>query len=298
MKRVWLFGDMNQAESRVVARRGPVPKLDQWYREGKDVHLHVTQLIAKVIQESRIKMPTDVFTNKPWQDMVDKPSAGEAREQSKRIVHGYNYQIGKKKMSLILRIEESMAQLLMEIYGKLFPEIASGYQAWIRDELKRTRAIVTPHPVRFRKVFWDIINEDTLRQAYASYPQIIVASTLNNTLYKCANIFREDHNEDFKEQWIAWYGHENWDRWLRLRDGKSKSPEAILWSGMDIRLNVHDAGGISVPDDSDVLMWAARTWRRYGEVPIEITPEDPLTIPIDFKVGPTWGDLHDYKLAP
>lgn len=288
---------MSQAESRVVARRGPVPKLDQWYREGKDVHLHVTQLIARVIQERRVAMPVgSPFTARPWQEFIDKKSAGEAREQSKRIVHGYNYSVGKKKMSLILNVPEAIADTLMKIYDKLFPEIRLGYQAWIERELRRSRTLWMPEPVRFRKVMWDQLNPDTLRAAYATYPQSIVGSIMNQTIVKCCNVFREDENEEFKEQWCAWYGHENYALWRNMRSRGDRSPLAILWSGMDVRLNVHDAAGISTPNDPNTIHWAATMFRKFGEVPIFITKEDPLTIPIDFKIGPSWGDQKDYIL--
>jgi hypothetical protein len=291
--RIWLFGDYNQAESRVVAWRGPVAKLKQWYTEGKDVHLHVTHLIAKVIQESKLRLPIDTFVSKPWNEFV---KGDEAREQVKRIVHGFNYLIGKKKMGLILGVPEGTADTLMTIYDRLFPDIRIRYHAWIQDQIKRTRTIWTPPPVAFRKVFWDQINDDTLRQGYASYPQIIVAGMLNRTLAHCATIFREDRDDKLKGQWCAWYGDTNWERWQYLRDANSRSPQAILWGGMDIRLNVHDAGGISIPDDPDLVHWAADTWRAKAEEPIQITKEDPLVIPVDFKTGKTWGDLKDYKL--
>lgn len=288
---------MSQAESRVVAWRGPVPKLKQWFLEGKDVHSNTCQLIARVIQEGKLPTPKGMFKRQHWSEYVDKKSCGEEREITKRVAHGYDNVIGKKRVSLILGIPEKDAQLLLDVHGKIFPEISKGYHRWVANEVKTTRMLVTPEPVRFRKVFWDLINDDVLRQAYASYKQIIVASILNQTLYKCARIFKEDRDERFREQWINWYGHENWDCWRKLRDTGSRSPQAILWGGMDIRLNVHDAGGISVPDDNDTLCWAASNWRAAGEVPIYITPEDPLVIPIDFKTGPTWGSLVDYKLA-
>lgn len=293
--RVWLFGDYNQAESRVVAWRGPVPKLRQWYIEGKDVHLHVTHLIARVIQESKLKLPNDLFMRKPWDEYTKED---EEREQAKRIVHGYNYEIGKSKMSLTLNVAEDVADILMKIYDRLFPEIRVAYHAWIRQQVQRTRTLWMPEPVRFRRVFWGAINDDLYRQAYASYPQCIVGAMLNRTLSRCSRIFKEDKDEKLKDQWCVWYGPDNWSNWQRLRDLDSRSPQAILWSGMDIRLNVHDAGGISIPDDSDLIRWAAQTWKRIGEEPIMIEKDNPLIIPIDFKKGPTWGktDLKDYKL--
>lgn len=293
--RIWLFGDYNQAESRVVAWRGPVPKLRQWYTEGKDVHIHVTHLIARVIQENHIQIPNDLFTRKPWAEFV---KGDEEREQSKRIVHGYNYEIGKDKMSIILGVPEALAGLLLEIYGKLFPEIKGNYHTWIREQLKRTRTLWMPEPVRFRKVFWDQITDDVYRQAYASYAQLTVGAMLNRTLARCARVFKEDHDEKLKDQWCMWYGTENWDDWRRLRDSGLASPQAILWGGMDIRLNIHDAGGISVPNDPSLVQWAAMQWRAFGQETIWIEKDRPLVIPVDFKTGKTWGseDLKDYKI--
>ena len=296
--RIWLFPDMNQAESRVVAWRGPVPKLRQWYIEGQDVHLKMTHLIAKAIQESKIPIPKRggiaLFTRKPWDEFI---KGDEEREQTKRIVHGGNYEIGGKKTALILGVSEVLARILLAIYYSLNPEIKNNYHAWIRAELKRTRTLWMPNPVRFRKVFWDILDDDTYRQGYASYPQCIVAAMLNRTLVHCANIFRKDSNELLKDQWCAWYGVENWDHWRSLRDVNDRSPQAILWSGMDIRLNVHDAGGISAPSDPDLVRWAVVTWRGKAEEQIWITENDPLVIPVDFKTGSSWGELEDYKIA-
>ena len=306
-KRIWLFGDYNQAESRVVAWRGPVKKLKQWYSEGRDVHLETTLLIAKIVQQNNLKLPQGLYETIPWDAFCDGTlthktcahyrKGSEEREQTKRIIHGYNYKVGKKKVSLILNVPEAVAELLMTIYGKLNPDIAGGYHVWIENEIRRTRMIVTPEPVRFRKVFWDQINDDTYRQAYASYPQIIIASMLNRTLEYCCTIFRRDDNEDLKDQWCAWYGAGNWDDWRKLRDSDVRSPLAILWGGMDVRLNAHDAGGISIPNDPELVWWAATTWKTKGEETIWIEKDIPLVIPIDFKKGPTWGLLEDYKLS-
>ena len=126
--RTWLFPDMNQAESRVVAWRGPVPKLRQWYIEGQDVHLRMTQLIAKAIQDSKIPIPKRdglaIFTRKPWDEFI---KGDEEREQTKRIVHGGNYEIGIKKTALILGVSETLAKILLAIYYSLNPEIKNNY---------------------------------------------------------------------------------------------------------------------------------------------------------------------------
>ena len=157
-----------------------------------------------------------------------------------------------------------------------------------------------PHPVEFRKVFWDDIrNPDVIRSAYSCYPQCTIGSMLKRTISITSRIFREDADEVYKREWCTWYGEHNWERWRNLRAKDDRSPQAIQWSGFDTRLNVHDAGGISIPDVDWLLAWVAKTWKDIGETPIAVHPNETVVIPIDFKVGKTWAneDLKDYKLA-
>src|SRR5262245_4744870 len=135
-QRTWLFADYNQAESRVVAWRGPVPKLKQWYLDGEDVHLHVTKLIAKVIQENKLKTPNNLFHGKYYDTFI---KGDEEREQCKRIVHGGNYGVQEDKVALILGVSVEFARLLLKIYFTLFPEIKTNYQGWIEKQIKTTR---------------------------------------------------------------------------------------------------------------------------------------------------------------
>jgi hypothetical protein len=300
--RVWLFADYNQAESRVVAWKGPVPKLKQWYSEGVDVHAHVCRLIAKVIQENKIQTPTNIGTGKPlfWNKYhMEYEKGDEEREISKRVVHAYNYGMGAGKMSIIVNVSEQFAEILLKIYSVLFPEIKTNYHTWVESCIRKERTIWMPKPVRFRKVFWDLVDDELMRSAYSCYPQCTIGAMLTRTIGICSNIFLEDKNEELREQWCAWYGKENWNTWRLLRDAHTRSPRTILWSGMDIRLNVYDAGGISIPDDSDLINWAARTWKYHAETPIAVHENETMVVPVDFKVGKTWSadDLKDYKLA-
>jgi hypothetical protein len=296
--RVWLFADYNQAESRVVAWKGPVPKLKQWYSEGVDVHVYVCRLIARTIQENKIQTPMNVdqplFKGKHWQDFG---RGDEEREISKRTVHAYNYGMGAGKFAIITGLTEEFATILLKIYSALFPEIRSNYHTWVESCIRKNRTIWMPEPVRFRKVFYDIIDDELMRSAYSCYPQCTVASMLNRTIATCCNIFRNDVKEELKDQWKAWYGEENWSKWCHLRDKGTRSPNAILWGGMDVRLNVHDAGGISLPDDSDLVQWVIKIWRETAETPIHISETERLVIPVDFKIGKTWGadDLKELK---
>lgn len=306
--RVWLFADYNQAESRIVARLGPVPKLDKWYREGVDVHTYVARLIAKTVQENKIVMPTNngrqMFKWKAWEEFG---KGDTERDTAKRTVHGNNYDMGIDKLALVLGVDSVTATILHKIYHALFPEIRGNYHAWVRRQLLTKKCIWTPEPVRFCKVFQGInpytsLDENILRSAYSCYPQCTVGYLLVRSLNIVCRIFADDVHEQLKDQWCAWYGKENWDKWLRARDSGIRSPQTILWGGMDVRTNVHDAAGISIPNDSDLVEWAARTWKGVAEVPLKIHPEKPeddLVIPVDFKVGPTMSseDLKDYKIA-
>src|SRR5215467_12694162 len=158
-----------------------------------------------------------------------------------------------------------------------------------------------PHPVKFRKVFWDDIRKDeVIRSAYSCYPQCTIGSMLKRTIAITSRIFLEDKDGIYRRQWCAWYGEDNWDNWCKLRDDTNlRTPQAIVWSGFDIRLNVHDAGCISVPDDPKLVSWVAQIWKFHAETAIQISEKESVVIPVDFKIGPTWGneDLKDYKLA-
>ena len=65
-------------------------------------------------------------------------------------------------------------------------------------------------------------------------------------------------------------------------------------AGLDVRLQVHDSLGTVVPDDRESIEYAVKIMRETGEQVVIINNE-PLIIPIDFKIGYSWGDLHDYK---
>jgi len=309
LPRVWLAADYNQAEVRVVAWKAPVPKLRQWFIEKKDVHNYVCRLIARVVQENKIQTPINPSSGKPLfnsKSPEEYIKGDEERELSKRCVHAYNYGMGAEKFALITGISVKLAEVLLTIYGALFPEIKRDYHGWCEKCLKKTKTIWMPDPVKFRKVFHGVnpyspLDDNTLRSAYSCYPQCTIGAMLVRTLGKCCSIFANDISDELRTQWEAWYGKDNWDAWYRLRGSGIRTPQAILWGGMDIRLNVHDSGVMSIPNDPELMRWAATTWQRIAEVPIVITPgnpEDDLVVPVDFKVGTTLAseDMKDYKL--
>src|SRR5947208_13251142 len=125
--RVWIVGDYNQAEARVVAWRGPVPRLKQWFIEGKDIHNEVTRQIAKVVQENKLTLPNGLFASKNWNEYGKGDT--ERDEVGKRCVHANNYGMGKDKFALITGLPAKYAEIVQTIYFTLFPEVKRSYQA-------------------------------------------------------------------------------------------------------------------------------------------------------------------------
>lgn len=267
MAKIWVFGDYSQAEARVVAWKGPVPSLRQWFTEGVDVHSQVARQIARFVQTRGIKMPRNLFMTKPW-DQYKK--GDQERDLSKATVHGNNYGLGKRKFALLTGLPESYAGQVQDIYHHLFPEVRSNYQKGIGDELRKTRTLTTAQG--WTRMFYDTWSDDLLRIAYAFYPQSTVGAMLVKTLVDVCEVFERD-----------------------LGPGLL-TPERIRARGMDCQLQIHDAVGVVTDDDPSTLRYTVQTIKRCAEHPLVINGEE-LVIPMDFKVGYSWGDLEDYKLA-
>ena len=266
MAKIWIFGDYSQAEARVVAWKGPVPSLRQWFMDGVDVHAQVARQIAKFVQTRGIKMPNNLFMTKPWDTYA---KGDKERDISKATVHGNNYGLGKRKYALLTGLPESYAGQVQEIYHHLFPEVRSGYQKGIEVELRKTRTLTTAQG--WTKTFYDVWSDDLLRLAYAFYPQSTVGAMLVKTLTDCCEVFEKE------------------------TDGLL-TPQRVRAKGLDVQLQIHDAIGVVTEDDPATLAYTARTIKRIAEHPIVVGGEE-LVIPMDFQVGYSWGDLEPYKLA-
>lgn len=270
-RRVWVFADYSQAEARVVAWAGPVPLLKAWFLSGEDVHTNVARMIAKVVQQNRLHMPGGLFEGKVWSDYSRKdPERGTA----KSTVHGNNYGLGKRKFGLITGLPERYAGIIQEIYFGLFPEIRSGYQAGIDRQLRDTRSIITPQgwPI----TFYDMFGPELQRSAYSLYAQSTVGLLITKTLVGVSHHF-DGHLAGRSGGWVG---------------GGLLTPNAIRSRGLDTRLQIHDALGVSSREEE--VDYVCSVLKKYGEQTIVVGGE-PLMIPMDFKVGPSWGDAKDYK---
>ena len=267
-RKVWVFADYKQAEAMVVAWRGPVPKLKEWFRNGEDVHLNTAKLIGRVVQANKLKIPNGLFCIKPWPEFVKKD---EERQTGKNCVHSGSYGVGSDKFALIAKIPEPIAKIVLELYYKLFPEIKSGYQTWIDKCLTNNNTIISPLGRRY--TFYDRPGPDRSRSAYSLYAQ----NTVGDLLSLCINRINHHFNS------------------LDNIQGEV-TPWAIQQCGLDTALQIHDSVGVRTWESQvDEVCGAIK---KAGEIPITFEYEDgtndTLTIPMDFKVGPSWGEAKDY----
>ena len=250
----------------VVAWRGPVPKLKEWFKTGQDVHLNVAKLIGRVAQASRIKIPNNLFVGKPWEEFTKKDPE---RQIGKNCVHGGSYGIESAKFALTAGIPEPIAVIVQQLYYKLFPEIKTGYQRWIDDCLDKNSTIVTP--LNRRHTFYDRPSPDRSRSAYSLYAQ----NTVGDLLSICLNRI-----------------HTNFHM---LETLETITPWTIKTCGLDTALQIHDSVGVRCLETE--IDNVCGIIKQAGEIPMEIAG-DTLIIPMDFKVGYNWGEAKDYDYQP
>lgn len=271
--KVWIFGDYKQAESMIVAWRGPVPRLKEWFKTGKDVHVEVAKMMAKVVQEHKILLPNKLFAKVPWPD-ITKENSPDERQMAKTTGHANNYDLGKNTFALFTGLPVKYAEAIQLIYHAGLPEIKRGYQEWIRQEIRKSRTLTLPPPFTWSKTFYGIHNDDLLRAAYAFYPQSTVGCLLTQTIVRVSECFSKVNFDGG----IVW------------------TPERIRSCGLDGRINAHDAIGVSVPDDKESISFAVKTIAEASKETLQIAG-DELTIPMDFQVGRSWGELKEWKEA-
>jgi DNA polymerase I-like protein with 3'-5' exonuclease and polymerase domains len=259
MPKTWVFADYSQAEPRVVAWAGPVPKLQEWFRSGEDVHTNVTRMLARAVQERQLHLPGELFWRKPWSEYT---KSDPERQVGKNTVNANNYGMGKRRFSVVTGLPERYADIVQGIYFALFPEIRTGYHKFIDRQLPRI-TIPQGWPIHFMTP----IDDDLKRKAYSLYAQSTVGLMITDTLCDVSETFGVDMT-------------------ARV------TPEAIASWGYNVDLQIHDA--IAVACDEVEVPAVVKTIRSYGERPITVRGE-PLTIPMDFKVGPNWKDLENYK---
>ena len=264
MSKVWLFADYSQAENRIVAWAGPVPLMKEWFIKGEDIHLNTAKIIGRTVQENNIKMPHGLFS-KSWEELTKKDP--KERYIGKQTNHANNYGLGKITFAARTGLPVKYAQIIQDIYFTNFPEVKTGYQAWIIEQINKIRTLI--NPLGWKRTFYDIFGPELERAAFAWYPQSTIGLMLIRSLRRLCEIIKV------------------------LPKSTIMTPANIRSMGLDIQLQVHDSVGV-VTEESK-LEQTARIVKDIMEFPIIVRGE-PLISPVDFKYGPNWGDLRELKV--
>jgi len=284
MKRTWLFADYSQAEVRVAAWAGPIPLMKQWFREEQDIHINVARLIGEVLTKHKVKIPPLVpggpppWGRKPWQELnADDPIDHDLeRDLSKRTVHANTNGMHRQRFSRITKVPLMYAGVIQDTYHGIFPEIRNVYHKWIYETTVENNGTLT-NPLGWSRTFYKVnplyggYDEDEKRVMYAWYPQSTIGMMTIRFWRNICNLFKGD------------------------RHIKIYTPEAIRSLGLDAQLQIHDAVGVSTIDDDLAVCEAATAMKKEGEVEL-IIKRDSLIVPMDFKRGPSWGELKSYKI--
>lgn len=180
--------------------------------------------------------------------------------------HSGNYNVGPQTLADTI-LEETEGELvirpsqtkgLLDSYYGTYPNIRGKFHTWIRHLLDTNMTLHTPPPFNRRRRFYGKQYDDgTYREGYAYIPQSIVPDIID-------------------------------DAWMELSIAK-----------FDVMHQWHDA--LYIQSAKESLVKTFRAMRASMTRPIALYPfcpqayREPLSIPIDFSVGHTMGNLVELK---
>lgn len=186
--------DKRQAEWVVVAYlTGDANMLDA-VEKGLDTHVHTANLIFganKDIIEREAKVvgmnsdPELIMTLRNEAEMhlltQNFPRTMSARQCGKKSNHGFNYDEGPAKWSLMNEVELSEGKRVHNMYHNGYPGIRIWYEA-VKRQLQRDRTLTNYFGRKCRFMgSWD---NDLFKQAYSFLPQSTVVDSLNQGMVK------------------------------------------------------------------------------------------------------------------
>lgn len=154
--------DLRQAESRFIAFDGPIPKMQQMYKDGIDIHKYVASIIY----------------GKP----IDKISDKE-RQLGKKSGHGANYRMREntfadsclREMDLVLSPQE--AKRCLQGYSAAWDGKLEKWQQKKIDLVKRNRFLETPFGNK--RYFYDRMSPKLENEICAYVPQSTIPHIIN-----------------------------------------------------------------------------------------------------------------------
>jgi len=183
------------------------------------------------------------------------------RQCGKTISHASNYGMGPRKLVDILLkdadvvMEEKEARIRQNRYYQNFPGIKQKFQYDIRMQLKNNRRMIINTFGRKRK-FLHPLGDELFRQAYSHIPQSTVADVVNKGLINCMS-----HMHLFDARVVA-----------QIHD-------SLLFE-----FPVTASGGEFVE--------FVKVVRQCMTIPMTIHGRE-LVIPVEFKMGFTWGRMQE-----
>lgn len=99
----------------------------------------------------------------------------------KGTVHGGNYGLGPRKFAMMTNLPYAEAKAQLDSYHHDFPGIRNVFHKYVKDEIRRCRALYNPFDRR--EVFLDRIDEKTFRAGFAFLPQS-TSTDVNKTALK------------------------------------------------------------------------------------------------------------------
>jgi uracil-DNA glycosylase family 4 len=180
---VYYSFDLSQAENRIVAYVGRIPRMIYAFENGEDLHRITAGLLFG-------KLPSEIS------DEEGSSSIGGGRFSErfwgKKSNHSLNYDLGFRNFALITEIPENEAKWLIERFHQAYPEIRGNYHQNIKMQLSKDRTIV--NLMGRRRAFLDRWGDDLFKAAYGHLPQSTVADIINdrglNYIYYNQDLFK------------------------------------------------------------------------------------------------------------
>ena len=260
--KVLLSADLSQAEARVVAwEAGDIRQIDLFLK-GWDVHWENTKILFGLPSslEYQAEAPyKDPITNREY-------PMKQLREIGKTCRHAGNYGMGWMKLQALLaagyggvggfHFSPQICKRLIDRDKSNNPMIQLWQEA-IREQIRSRRTLVSSF--RRKREFMGRFGDALYRSAYAFSPQNTVGEILEVATQRI---------------------------WAEI-------PE------VDILLNVHDEVVVQAkPEDVEGVIPRIRECMEIElTVPERAIPtnERKLTIPVEFKVGPNWGEMKEVE---
>lgn len=247
--KVLVVRDYKQAETWVVAYLARCIRLIELLNDPtKDIHYENASMIYGV----------------PISEISKYPQ----RYLAKRTGHGSNYGLfGDRLRQMIdedaettgVRVTTQEAQMLIDKYFMLYPELRTIFWREVENEIRRTRTLETPMGAK-RAFYGDMrdakAQERLLREAYSYIPQSTVGELCNEAVIRCyenIQLARPDLGAEFL---LAVHD----SIMMQCNDGCEEEVAALMEENMRMPLTIHDRTFI-IPSDCQV----GYNWNTHSE---------------------------------